>query len=165
MPYKTFTANTEALASEVMQYLMQQAIATFATSAARSTAIPVPVVGQVTHCNDRMGRLQYWNGSAWTDILSANPYMVSGNTSYLTNAYGAVTVTFPGTPAFYGVPVVVAMDATSWGSAASTVGAGIVWSLVSVSSTNFVAKAMSVNEIAVANTNVRLQWHLFGVIL
>lgn len=64
MPRKTFVAGTLATASDVNTYLMDQSVMTFATPAARNTAIPTPTEGMVTFqaSNDH---LTVYNGTDW----------------------------------------------------------------------------------------------------
>lgn len=64
MPRKTFVAGTLATASDVNTYLMDQSVMTFATPAARNTAIPTPTEGMVTFqaSNDH---LTIYNGTDW----------------------------------------------------------------------------------------------------
>jgi len=64
MPRKTFVAGTLATASDVNTYLMDQSVMTFATAAARNTAIPTPTEGMVTFqaSNDH---LTIYNGTDW----------------------------------------------------------------------------------------------------
>jgi hypothetical protein len=61
---KTFVAGEVLLAQDVNDYLMDQSVMTFASSAARSSAIPTPTEGMfaVTTDDDELG---YYNGSAW----------------------------------------------------------------------------------------------------
>jgi hypothetical protein len=65
MPRKEFVAFTRLDASDVNTYLMDQSVMTFATSAARTTAIPTPAEGMVTYLEDS-NSLQVWDGTAWT---------------------------------------------------------------------------------------------------
>lgn len=61
--YKSFTPSS--LASEdVNTYLMQQSVMVFASSAARSSALPVPTEGMVSYLTDT-NQLLVWNGTAW----------------------------------------------------------------------------------------------------
>jgi hypothetical protein len=62
--YKVFTNGSTLQASEVNQNLMQQAVATFSNSAARTAAITSPVEGQMTYLED-VNLYHHWNGSAW----------------------------------------------------------------------------------------------------
>jgi hypothetical protein len=72
--YKVFTNGSVLQASEVNDNLMNQAVITFTNSAARSSAITSPVEGMVTYLADT-DSYQFWNGSAWTNLVSAS----SGN--------------------------------------------------------------------------------------
>lgn len=94
MAYKTFTAGTLATASDVNTYLMNQSVATFATTTARDAAITSPVEGQLAYIelNDV---LTYYTGSAWANMLFATAWVAY--TPTLTN----VTLGSGGTSAFY----------------------------------------------------------------
>jgi hypothetical protein len=74
MPRKEFEAFTRLDASDVNTFLMDQSIMTFATSAARGSAIATPVEGMVTYLEDN-NSLELWNGSQW--VLASGPR--SGN--------------------------------------------------------------------------------------
>jgi hypothetical protein len=65
---KTFVAGEVLLAQDVNDYLMDQSVMNFASSAARSSAIPTPTEGMfsVTTDNDQV---DYYDGSAWVPAL------------------------------------------------------------------------------------------------
>ena len=66
--YKSFTPSS--LASEdVNTYLMQQSVMVFASSAARSSALPVPTEGMVSYLKDT-DVTQYYTGSAWASLAT-----------------------------------------------------------------------------------------------
>ena len=67
MPRKTFVAGTLATASDVNTYLMDQSVMTFATEAARTTALPSPTEGMTTYLNDT-NTFAVYNGSAWVPM-------------------------------------------------------------------------------------------------
>ena len=67
MPRKTFVAGTLATASDVNTYLMDQSVMTFASDAARTTALPTPSEGMVTYLNDT-NTFAVYNGSAWVPM-------------------------------------------------------------------------------------------------
>jgi hypothetical protein len=75
--YKVFTNGSVLQASEVNENLMQQAVATFSNSAARTAAITSPVEGQLTYLLDT-DRFEWWSGSAWrspfglTQLINTN---------------------------------------------------------------------------------------------
>jgi hypothetical protein len=64
MPRKEFEAFTRLDASDVNTFLMDQSVMTFASAAARGSAIATPVEGMYTHLNDT-DQLEFWNGAAW----------------------------------------------------------------------------------------------------
>jgi len=64
MPRKTFTAGTLATASDVNTYLMNQSVMTFASPAARNTAIPSPTEGMLTY-QESNDHLTVYNGTDW----------------------------------------------------------------------------------------------------
>jgi hypothetical protein len=91
---KTFVAGEVLLAQDVNDYLMDQSVMTFASDAARSSAIPTPTEGMfaVTTDNDQ---LNYYNGSAWVNATSMAEW-----TAY-TPTFGGVTVGNGTTSFFY----------------------------------------------------------------
>lgn len=64
MPFKTFLAGTEGLASDINTYLMEQSVMVFASAAARNTALPTPNEGMVTY-QEASDHLTIYNGTAW----------------------------------------------------------------------------------------------------
>jgi hypothetical protein len=73
MPKKTFTAGEVLTAADVNSFLMDQSVMTFATSAARGSAIGTATEGMVSYLNDT-NSLEVFDGSAWNTF---NPQ--SGN--------------------------------------------------------------------------------------
>jgi hypothetical protein len=65
MPRKVFTAGEVLAAADVNEFLMDQAVQSFAGTAARGSAIPTPTTGMYTHLEDAPQRTEFWNGSAW----------------------------------------------------------------------------------------------------
>jgi hypothetical protein len=66
--YQVFTNGSTLQASELNENLMQQSIATFSNSAARTAAITSPVEGQMTYLLD-LDVYESWSGSAWVSSL------------------------------------------------------------------------------------------------
>jgi hypothetical protein len=64
MPRKEFDAFTRLDASDVNTYLMDQAVQSFAGTAARGSAIPSPVTGMTTYLEDTKD-LRVYDGSAY----------------------------------------------------------------------------------------------------
>ena len=80
MPRKVFTAGEVLAAADVNTYLMNQAVMTFAGSAARSSAIGSATEGMVTYLADS-DTFQFWNGTAYASLAPATPtldYLVIG---------------------------------------------------------------------------------------
>jgi hypothetical protein len=70
MPRKEFESFTRLDASDVNTFLMDQSVMTFASSAARGSAIPSPVEGMVTWLNDE-NALQVYDGSQWNGLAAS----------------------------------------------------------------------------------------------
>ena len=71
MPFKDFVAGDILTAADVDNYLMRQAIMTFADSAARDTALSAVLAeGMFCYLNDT-DAFQLYDGSAWADV--SNP--------------------------------------------------------------------------------------------
>lgn len=67
MPRKVFVANEVLTAADVNTYLQNQAVMTFASTAARTTAIPTATEGMITYLTDA-DVFEVYNGSAWVGI-------------------------------------------------------------------------------------------------
>lgn len=67
MPRKTFANGFPLPASDLNTYLMDQSVQTYASAAARTSAIATPIEGQVTYLEDT-NLLYVWDGSAWTSV-------------------------------------------------------------------------------------------------
>ena len=68
MSYKVFTNGSVLNASELNEFLMNQAVISFANSTARTSAIPSPIEGMLTYLED-VNTFQFYNGTAWQDLL------------------------------------------------------------------------------------------------
>jgi hypothetical protein len=67
--YRTFAAGEVATSSNVMNYLMKQAVMSFATAAARTAAISAPEEGMFTYQQDTDTYYMY-TGAAWLVVAS-----------------------------------------------------------------------------------------------
>jgi hypothetical protein len=94
MPFKIFSNGVPLPASDLNDFLMEQSIATFADSAARTAAIVSPTQGQFTYLADT-NAFEYWNGSAWVAPSSGGQTLIS--TTSLTGS----TVTLSSIPQNY----------------------------------------------------------------
>ena len=65
--FKTFTAGSVLTASDVNNYLMEQSVMVFASTAARDSAITAPEAGMVAYINSNDANEGLWvyTGSAW----------------------------------------------------------------------------------------------------
>jgi hypothetical protein len=101
MAYKVFTNGSTLPASDLNTYLMNQSVLVFSNSTARSSAITSPTEGMLSWLEDS-NAYQYYNGSAWVDLLgsaistkTAN-YSTLGtdaNTTILVNSASNLTIT------------------------------------------------------------------------
>jgi hypothetical protein len=64
---KTFVAGEILIAQDVNEYLMDQSVMNFASSAARSSAIPTPTEGMVTYLSD-IKNLELYDGSSFVSV-------------------------------------------------------------------------------------------------
>jgi hypothetical protein len=85
MAFKTFVNGFPLNASELNEFLMSQVVSTFADSAARTGAVTSPVEGQITYLNDS-NLFQFYNGSAWVDLLPAAGTISNKSANYTTVA-------------------------------------------------------------------------------
>lgn len=67
MAYKVFQNGFPIPASELNNYLMNQSVIVFASSAARSSTLPTPTEGMVTYLKDT-NALQVYTGAAWVNV-------------------------------------------------------------------------------------------------
>jgi hypothetical protein len=76
MPRKTFVAGEVLLAQDVNQFLMDQSVMNFASSAARSSAIPTPTEGMVSYLADTgsesptstIPQIEAYTGATWQTL-------------------------------------------------------------------------------------------------
>ena len=120
MAKKTFISGEVLYAADVNNYLMNQAVMTFADAAARNTALPTPTEGMVCYLNDvnqyqmnlsgtsgswniiagQMPRLSLALGSAFTittgSTTTVTGWTVAENRGSFTQASGVITVPLSG---------------------------------------------------------------------
>lgn len=132
--FKTFSAGAVLTATEVNTYLMQQATQTYANSAARSSAIPVPSEGMVSYLSDG-NIVETYDGANWNPIdasinirtaATANYTLAAGDAGDLLQinaSSGTVTVTVP-PDATYSFPTGCQINVLAIGTASHAVAAG-----------------------------------------
>jgi hypothetical protein len=94
---KTFTAGDVLIAGDVNNYLMDQTVMNFATTAARSSAIPVPSTGMVSYVGTTgtatIPQIETYTGSAWQTpyglTLVANANFSGAPTFSIDNVFSA----------------------------------------------------------------------------
>jgi len=95
--FRTWTPGEVITASNVQDYLQDQAVMVFASNAVRSTAIVVPTEGMLSWLEDD-DKYQYYTGAAWADLIvpiaggTAGAAYVSGGTADA--AFGDVKAAF-----------------------------------------------------------------------
>lgn len=94
MGRKVWGRGATVTAADINTYLMDQSVMTFATAAARTTAIPSPTQGMVTWRNNAAGpiKLEYYDGSSWVAISFSSPAQtVQGQSSTQTLTSASLT--------------------------------------------------------------------------
>jgi hypothetical protein len=86
MPRKVFTAGEVLAAADVNEFLMDQAVQSFASSAARGSAIPSPVTGMTTYLEDSKN-LEIYDGSQYNSpsgltLLATSSPSASGGINF-----------------------------------------------------------------------------------
>jgi len=72
MPRKVFTAGEVLAAADVNEFLMDQAVQTFAGTAARGSAIGTATEGMITYLADS-DTFEFWNGTAYVSLAPDAP--------------------------------------------------------------------------------------------
>jgi hypothetical protein len=87
MPRKVFAPGDVLAAADVNTYLMNQAVMTFADSAARTAALPTPSEGMVTYLNDT-NKLSVYDGANWveSDPIEESLLTTTGDIIYASGA-------------------------------------------------------------------------------
>jgi hypothetical protein len=96
--FRTWTPNEIITASNVQNYLQDQTVMVFPSSAVRATAIPVATEGMLSWLEDG-NKYQYYTGSAWADLITpitggtlGQAYVAQGGTAAA--AFGDVKAEF-----------------------------------------------------------------------
>jgi hypothetical protein len=88
---KVFTAGDVLTASQVQDYLQDQAVMVFAGTAARSSAIATPSEGMISYQKDT-DAIEAYDGANWvTRVSTSVPYATNAGTATIT---GSGTITF-----------------------------------------------------------------------
>jgi hypothetical protein len=102
--YRTWTPGEILTASNMQEYLQNQSVMVFASSAARGSAILSPAEGMLTWLEDS-NKYQFYDGSSWSDLIAASSvsvktadYTVTANdadTVLVTSSTATITITVP----------------------------------------------------------------------
>jgi hypothetical protein len=102
MAYKVFSNGSVLNASDLNDYLMNQSVMVFSSSAARASALTSPTEGMLTWLQDS-NRYQFYSGTAWVDLTdepsgwsdkSANYSVVAADLGTTIRSTGsAITIT------------------------------------------------------------------------
>jgi hypothetical protein len=95
MPRKVFTAGEVLAAADVNDFLMDQAVMTFASSAARGSAIGTAVEGMVTWLNDE-NALQVYDGTAWNGLAASGGNAIINGAFEINQRNATSTTASPG---------------------------------------------------------------------
>ena len=100
--FTTFTAGNVLTASEVNNYLMEQSVMVFATTAARDSAVTAPEEGMVCFINsgDRTEGLYTYTAGAWREARIPTPGFSATNSSAQTITPSTFTVVTVGTETY-----------------------------------------------------------------
>jgi hypothetical protein len=93
MPRKVFTAGEVLAAADVNEFLMDQAVQSFAGTAARGSAIPTAVEGMAAYLNDS-NTLSFYDGSAWKTSLSTTGGILQVVSTAKTDIFSTTSATF-----------------------------------------------------------------------
>ena len=148
--FTTFSAGQVLTATAVNTFLMQQVTQTYATSAARSSAVPTPSEGMVSYLSDG-NIVETYDGANWNPIDSsinirtaatANYTLAAGDAGDLLEinaSSGTVTVTVAPDET-YSFPIGSQINLLAIGTAAHSISAGSGVTLTGTPGTNLRAQ-------------------------
>jgi hypothetical protein len=101
MPRKVFTAGEVLAAADVNVFLQDQAVMSFAGTAARGSAIGTATEGMLTYLSD-VDLFQFYNGTIWVNVNPGQSDKAAGYTltsadknTYIRSTGSAITITVP----------------------------------------------------------------------
>lgn len=105
VPAGTASVTNAIITDRRVQSYTHTGVARFPTSAARTAAMPSPVLNQMSILDSRPGVTQFWNGTAWTDTA---PFIQSGIASGTTNTGAFLSFGYP--IAFAATPQIIVQN-------------------------------------------------------
>lgn len=152
-PRMTFTAGSDALASQVNTYLMDQAVMTFASATARNSAISSPTEGMLTYLSD-INQYQFYTGAVWQPLAGEIPWLEATKTANQSIATATETVvSYPNTVLNRGFTVSytaspLAYTVTIITPGIYTINAGVYWA---ANATGYRLTRIYINNVLLAN--------------
>lgn len=157
MPTKTWAVGEEVLAADFNTYVQKQVVSTFADAAARAAALTTPTTGQLTMLANPNGRLDFWNGAGWIEVV---PKIQRGLTTITTNSGGGATTTFPIT---FGAGPVYAIGQDYASAAGGIIIVGVLSSGITTSAVSWVCRRTDLaNTPPAASIVVNIGWIAMG---
>jgi hypothetical protein len=111
MPRKVFTAGEVLAAADVNEFLMDQAVQSFAGTAARGSAIPSPVEGMAAYLEDA-NLISLYDGSAWKTSLATTGGVLQVLSTTLTSVF-SVSIASGASSTITGLSVSITPKSTS----------------------------------------------------
>lgn len=155
MPLVPIVSSGQVISSSAWGNLVgPQTVMRFTTASQRSSQLTAPVLNQLTMLDSRPGAIQYWNGTAWTDI---GPFIQSGALGGTTNASGDISLVYP-TP-FAAAAIISLLN----GDPGSSDAYPLVFKTVANSATGFTARVLnSRNGGGVPSAAMGIHWIAVG---
>jgi hypothetical protein len=112
MAFKTWSIGDVLTSSDMNNYIGQQVVAIYSSSAVRATGIPSPVNGQSSYLTDK-DHIETYDGSQWQPLPSAMwVFSAAGpSTAIAAGASALVTITLP-TGRFTTAPILAGLTTT-----------------------------------------------------
>jgi hypothetical protein len=90
MPFKVWAVGEETLAADFNDYVGEQVVATFTSTAARDAAIVAPVVGQMVVITTAPYPVQVYDGTAWRTLGAPHVEARMLSVTFNANAQGTI---------------------------------------------------------------------------
>lgn len=123
MPYKSWSVNEEVFAADFNNYVQKQVVATFPTSATRTTSLAGPQLNQLSMLDTAPGAIDYWNGNAWAPVKgSVAAAQVAAGESTASGSYVDLATVGPAVSLVTGTSVLLTLSTRFVGTGAGVTG-------------------------------------------